>query len=527
VPYVRLAAALVALMAVAGASTEQPGTSLTASSNLETTTASLEFVSTFSPATTTAQALNTTATAAYASSRPCAGIRVGTGTNLVHAVGSKPAGTTFCIGPGVHRLRSPVVVKPGDRFIGVSRAVLDGSRVLKSWHHRGRFWFASGQTQDHLTSSDQCSGRSKRCEVRDDVFFDSKPLVAVTHLRQLASGKFFFDYPKHKIYLAENPVGHRVAADVSEHAFAGCYSGPCGSRALISGLTIQHFAGTAVEISDGMVLNNEVRFNHVAGIAVARNGVIDGNYVHDNGLEGLASTGDQPRENLVVENNETARNGWYAGYDMGWEGGGGKWSTGVKNLTIRNNYSHGNNGTGFWFDTNNINVRLERNRIENNAGNGIEYEASFRATIADNIIRGNGFATGGPWLEGAGIHVDDSADVDIYGNDVVDNYDGIGAMERGGRTIGPYGLPQTINLDVHNNTVKTHGRAAGLIQTIGDTSYWTSKNNRFVDNTYRICANAKPFAWEASSGSAAYAYLTWPQWQATRNDAGGAHSTSC
>jgi parallel beta-helix repeat protein len=296
---------------------------------------------------------------------------------------------------------------------------------------------------------------------------------------------------------------------------------------LISGLIMEHFAGNAVDISDGTVSNNEVRFNHVAGIAVARDGVIRNNFVHDNGLEGLASTGDQPRRNLLVEGNETAHNGWYAGYNMGWEGGGGKWTTAVNKLTIRNNYSHDNNGNGFWVDTNNIYVTFEGNRIENNGGPGIEYEASFDATIHDNTIRNNGFASGGVWLEGAGIHIDSSANVEIYANDVEDNYDGIGAMERGGRAVGPYGLPETRNLYVHDNTIKTNGRAAGLIETVGDTSYWTSKNNRFVHNSYIVCTNSTPFAWQAPTGSTGYAYLTSSQWGATGNDTTGSYSTSC
>jgi chitodextrinase len=468
---------------------------------------------------------STTACAAPVSS--CTGVSIDTNTDLVQAVSNNPAGTTFCIKTGVHRQSAAVLLKSGDRFIGEPGAVLDGSRLLTSWVQSGSFWVASGQTQNHYSSDDQCAGGSSRCKVRDDLFFDDKPLVAVTDIGQLGPGKFFFDYPNDKIYIADNPAGHRLEADVSGGAFVGCYSGACGSSTLISGLTMQHFAGTPVEISDGTVANNEARFNHVAGIAVARDGVIRDNYVHDNGLEGLGAPGDQPRRNLLVDGNETVHNGWYAGYNMGWEGGGGKWTTAVNNLTISNNYSHDNNGNGFWVDTNNIHVTFAGNRIENNRGPGIEYEASFDATIHHNVVRGNGFASGGVWLEGAGIHIDSSANVEIYANDVEDDYDGIGAMERGGRTVGPYGLPETRNLYVHDNTIKTHGHPAGLIQTIGDPSYWTSKNNRFVQNTYIVCTNPTPFVWQASAGSTSYASMTWTQWQAAGEDTTGSYSTSC
>jgi parallel beta-helix repeat protein len=447
----------------------------------------------------------------------CTGVSIDTSTDLVQAVSNNLAGTTFCIKTGVHRVSAPVLLKPGDRFIGEPGAVLDGSRLLTSWSQSGSYWVASGQTQNHYTSDDQCAGGSSRCKVRDDLFFDDKPLVAVTDISQLGPGKFFFDYPNDKIYIADNPAGHRLAADVSSHAFAGCYSGACGSSMLISGLIMEHFAGNAVDISDGTVSNNEVRFNHVAGIAVARDGVIRNNFVHDNGLEGLASTGDQPRRNLLVEGNETAHNGWYAGYNMGWEGGGGKWTTAVNKLTIRNNYSHDNNGNGFWVDTNNIYVTFEGNRIENNGGPGIEYEASFDATIRKNRIRRNGFRTGGPWMDGAGILIISSANVRVYRNVVALNHDGIGAMERGGRAIGPHGRPVLRNLHVHDNAIATAGRT-GLIQLVGDNSYYTSKNNRFRRNSYQLGCQQRPFAWRNPGGSGDYGYLTPSQWKAVGND---------
>lgn len=423
-------------------------------------------------------------------------------------------------------MSAPVILKPGDRFIGESGAVLDGSRLLTSWAQSGNFWVASGQTQNHYISGDQCAGGSSRCKVNDDLFFDDKPLQAVTDISQLGPGKFFFDYSNDKIYIADSPVGHKLEADVSSHAFAGCYSGPCGSSTLISGLIMEHFAGTAVETSDGTVSNNEARFNHVAGIAVARDGVIRNNFVHDNGLEGLASTGDQPRRNLLVEGNETAHNGWYAGYNMGWEGGGGKWTTGVNTLTIRNNYSHDNNGNGFWVDTNNIYVTFDGNRIEGNGGPGIAYEASFDASIRKNKIRRNGFGTGGPWMEGAGILIISSANVRVYRNVVAQNHDGIGAMERGGRTTGRFGLPETRNLYVHDNTIASAGRT-GLIEVVGDSSFYTSKNNRFLRNRYQLGCQRKPFAWKDPTGARDYGYVSASQWRAYGNDRAGRLTRHC
>ena len=419
-------------------------------------------------------------------------------------------------------MTSTVLFKPGHRFIGEPGAILNGSRLLTGWTQSGSFWVVSGQTQQNYFSGARCAGSTTRCKVGDDVFFDDKPLQAVTDISQLGSGKFFFDYPNDKIYIADNPSGHKVEGIVANHAFSGCAGGAVCTGTLISGLIVEKFADVAIELGDGTVENNEVRLNHTVGIAIARDGVIRNNYVHDNGLEGVSSTGNSPRRNLLVEGNELARNGWYAGFDMGWEGGGGKWLF-VNGLTIRNNHVHDNNGRGLWTDTDNINVVIENNRIENNWAEGIEHERSYDAIIRNNTIRGNGFGNGGIWMFGAGIYIASSANVEIYGNVVEDNYAGIGAVQRELYT-GQYGVQEVKNLYVHDNTIRTAGKN-GLIQVIYDTSYYTSKNNRFVHNTYELsCNQPTPFAWKEPNGGTYYAYVTKNQWVGYGNDTTGTFS---
>jgi parallel beta-helix repeat protein len=467
-----------------------------------------------------------------ASVSSCTGVNIGPTTDLAQTVTANPSGTTFCISTGVHRLASQVDVKPGDRFIGAPGAILSGGRVLTNWSKSGSVWSVGGQTEENHGNG-VCATAHLLCNNMNDVFFDGTPLSPVSSVSAVGPGMFFFDYPNDTIYIGDDPNGHQVEVAVGKRAFSGCNSPPCGPNLLIKGLIMEHFYSSAVEITDGTVSNNETRFNHVAGIAVARDGTIDRNYIHDNGLEGLASTGDKPRRNLLVDGNETAHNGWYAGYNMGWEGGGGKWLF-VNGLTLTNNNSHDNNGSGFWADTDNINVLIANNQIRNNAAEGIEYEASFAATIRDNTITGNGFgivADGAQdiWFNGAGITITESPDVQVYGNTVQDNHRGIGAVQQQLRTS-PLGLgvPQVKNLDVHDNTIRTQNKAAGLIEVVYDSSYYTSKNNRFQHNTYTLsCTQPTPFAWQDPSGGSYYAYITRDQWVGYGRDTTASFSTYC
>src|SRR6185312_15487892 len=112
--------------------------------------------------------------------------------------------------------------------------------------------------------------------------------------------------------------------------------------------------------------------------------VIRRNFIHDNGEMGIACVG----RDILIAGNEIAGNGFFAGLDPDWEGGGGKCAL-TDGLVFRGNYSHDNNSYGFWTDIDNINTLYEDNRIEHNANGGISHEISYAATIRNNTLKGN------------------------------------------------------------------------------------------------------------------------------------------
>ena len=131
---------------------------------------------------------------------------------------------------------------------------------------------------------------------------------------------------------------------------------------------------------------------------------------------------------LVLADSELSYNN-AAGYNYGWEGGATKW-TNTDGLIARNNYVHDNYGSGLWTDGPNINVLFEGNRVEDNDSSGIVHELGYAAVIRNNVVRGNGFQhpiQGDVW--GAGIRIDQSRDVEVYGNTVEGNNAGITATQ--------------------------------------------------------------------------------------------------
>jgi hypothetical protein len=116
-------------------------------------------------------------------------------------------------------------------------------------------------------------------------------------------------------------------------------------------------------------------------------------------------------------------------------------------------------------------------------------------------------------LYGAGILIAASPNVEVYGNEVTNNANGIGAIQQD-RGSGAYGPHEISNLYVHDNVVTMTVGRTGLVQTVGDPSYFTSRNNRWLRNTYKLGPNSTYFAWIGRS-------MTEAQWRQYGEDVDG------
>ena len=211
---------------------------------------------------------------------------------------------------------------------------------------------------------------------------------------------------------------------------------------------------------DWLVEDNEIRRNGGVGIAAGPGWLVIDNYVHHQGQLGVAGSGDA----ITYEGNEIAFNNT-DNLDPGWEAGGSKFVH-TTNLVLRDNYVHDNKGPGLWLDGNNIYALYEGNRIVDNYGPGIDHEISYDAVIRNNWVEGNGFGVQG-WIDGAGILIGDSSNVQIYDNTVLWNNDGI-AGKHTGRGSGDYGPYQLKNLWVHDNVIAMEVGQTGVVTNTSD-----------------------------------------------------------
>jgi parallel beta-helix repeat protein len=297
------------------------------------------------------------------------------------------------------------------------------------------------------------------------------------------------------------------------------YTPPMQSGAIQAGDASGVSGGTTGWVIDG----NEVSYNAEYGIRIGNNGQVINNNVHHNMRLNIAGSA----TNTLVANNEIAFGNYQSALNTNFEAGGTKFAY-SDGLILRGNYVHDNVGVGLHMDMNNINTTIESNRIDKNGSEGVVIEISYATIIRNNTVTNNGWADPRnryTYLWNAGIGVHSSQNVEIYGNTVSGNYAGIVGIEQD-RSADPavYGPHIIQNLYVHDNTVtqntlpRTSGAlsvAAGLATDIvGNTALFTSRNNRFVNNTYFIAPNPYPFAWQFGVRTAA-------QWKAYGQDVTG------
>jgi hypothetical protein len=418
--------------------------------------------------------------------------QVAPGQNIQDTINAQPDGAVILLKAGVHRMQT-LSPKTRQTIAGEPGAILSGARLLTAFSREGSAWVATGQTQQG-SGGGECWADSPRCIQPEDLFINDVQLKHVSSVAAGGPGRWYFDYGADKIYLWDDPAGRRVETSVTSVAFDGS-----GSDVTIKGLIIEKYASAAQNgaIKGGarwLLQDNEVRFNHGIGIHMRNGRRVVNNYVHRNGQMGIGGSS----VDAVVEGNEISYNNT-AGYNSYWEAGGTKF-TFSRNLVLRDNFVHHNDGPGLWADIDNIDVLIESNRVEDNNLSGIFYEISYRATIRNNFSARNGRSKPSPWwIDGAGILVSASPDVEVYGNTLVDNWQGIMGLESD-RGTGAYGKWTLTNLHVHDNTVTQTGTLdpgsgrSGGEQINGDSAF-TSQNNRFVNNKYYLPPNRLNFNW--------------------------------
>jgi len=242
--------------------------------------------------------------------------------------------------------------------------------------------------------------------------------------------------------------------------------------------------------SGWVVRNVSALRNYWAGLMAADGMKILGGHYNDNdqlGISGNAATGvvldGLDGDPTTMDGPELARNHtMHASCD--YEAGGMKWDAGQ--VIIRNVHAHHNDCRGLWADINAHDALIEHNLVEDNYAEGIFYEISRDAVIRSNRLYGNGARAGG-WYWDGGITVASSFNVEVYGNRLSGNYNGItGTQQDRPDSTPPAHLLDSIR--VHDNLIcATHGEhPTGVVADNGDNL--AARSITFTGNTIQSAA---------------------------------------
>ncbi len=363
------------------------------------------------------------------------------------------------------------------------QAVLTGARVVRDWVRDGPAWYATGYLPPPYSDPNYgvCENNVQNpCKLAESAFRDDIRLTRVMSRDSVIRGTFFADYGTNRIYVGDDPTGHLMEISRTRVAIESTHP-----DVTIRNIVVEKFAslaqrGAVVANANGWTVENaEIRFNHGAGLyAYGDDFRVLNSHVHDNGMLGI---GVHDVTGVVIDRNELDHNNTDGFWINDGENGGYK-STRTSD-SVRNNYVHDNVGMGLWWDDDDHDNTIENNTVFANAADGIRYEISYRGVIRNNAVLSNGHRRGrtdggSHDLDyGAGITSANARDVQIDGNTVVGNDNGIGLVEQD-RGTGIYGRRTLADNRVHDNTIAGPGGVSG----IASETDLSTRNIEFVDN---------------------------------------------
>jgi len=161
---------------------------------------------------------------------------------------------------------------------------------------------------------------------------------------------------------------------------------------------------------------------------------------------------------------------------------------------------------------------IENNEVYNNRDLGIFHEISWTSVIRNNLVYNNNLSQKNVvrscWW-GAQIAVNNSQNVDIYGNTVTAEYvNGICLVNSQRSETAPY--PTALaNIKVHDNTIKMRGNVrTGFVGNVRPNGISFYTNTYYVNNLSGVFwqnmgSDMTKSQWQASGMDTAGSFLQW------------------
>jgi hypothetical protein len=474
--------------------------------------------------------------------KPAGATDVAPGASIQAALTAAGVGGKIWLLAGTHRITTPLVPLTNQTIALHPDAILSGAKDTTGlWHTpgtstHGPYWQLDNQTQDstYPNSSEFPTADFLPASVYDDVFAGDMWLIHVASMKQsnnnpYARSAVWYDRSIDKMITQFNP-SHFPSMDavVCTMAVDSNVSG-----VTIKGGTIQRFAWWGIRtVGSGWTITDvHFRQNHLGAIrASGASHTIGHNKIEQSGCLGIYTTA---TTNLICEYNELFRNNFlsYGERPVAKNEGGAK-SVGGTNTIIRNNWSHDNDGDGWWLYFDNVDATVSTNVFEDNSRWGFADECNRGTEVTDCLIGGNGdveqsLISGfmADWgFERGGMLNSTSQTEDVHNNifELNASYSLHYLYEtRTGSAIGSLVLANNAH---HNNQHDFTWEAgtdsyAEVVSARGSDAAVATSSNTFTANTYHTDDTAQAW-WRWPSGTT----KTFTTWQALGFDAAGTHT---
>lgn len=244
----------------------------------------------------------------------------------------------------------------------------------------------------------------------DQVWIGGRPQEQVAELSDVRPGTFFVDYDADRLYLGTDPTGRSVrAGDIAKAvSVRGAASSLSGIGVRRFGPSVPHMGAVTVEAPGVTLSHLRIEDNATNGLHVsARDTTLRNLRLTRNGMLGASATYADGLRVIGVHarHNNTER------FHFTPVAGGFKIDR-TRGVVVRDSEFSHNAGTGLWFDESAYDIRIFNTSMRDNLLHGLSLEISALAVVADTVIAGNA---------GDGIKVNDTSDVSLWNNTVVDN----------------------------------------------------------------------------------------------------------
>lgn len=309
--------------------------------------------------------------------------------SVAKALALAPAGGTVVLRAGSYH--ESVTVSKQVTIQNYPREVVwfDGSSEVPTWTKSGSVWTAPWSTF-FAPSSISGGNRSDypNANLPAQVFIDGKALTEVASAAQVGSGTFFADSANRRLVIGSDPAGTVVRASDLDRAIVVAVQ-----NVVFRGFGVQRYATNStsraavlMDPDGGTFENLVVSDNSTIGLALSgANKTIRNITAERNGMMGL---GMDRANNAVIENSVLRYNNSERFPTI--PVASGMKITKASGLRIANNVVSDNYlAAGIWLDEYCRDAVIVGNTIVNNGEMGINFEASSRGIVADNVVQGS------------------------------------------------------------------------------------------------------------------------------------------